>query len=289
MCNLKDKLAAGKFTVTVELDPPKSAAADKTVNEALKLINVVDAVNIADSPMANLRMSPIALAHIIETDVGLETVFHLTCRDRNVIGIQAELLGAAALGVHNILALGGDPPSRGDHPQARGIFETDSVGLIKLAAGLNNGQDSMGNTLGSSSSFFIGTAVNPCADDLDAEIAKLTAKVAAGARFVQTQPVYDVAVARSFMNQISHLPIYVLIGVLPLKSYKMALYLHDKVPGVVIPDAIMRRMADGGKLAGLQIATEIIDSLQGVAHGVHIMPLNDIDTVIQITANLADN
>lgn len=286
MLTLQEKLADGQFTVTVELDPPKSADAEKTISEASQLKGCVDAVNIADCPMANLRMSPIALSHVIQKDVGIESIFHLTCRDRNLIGLQAELLGAAALGVHNILALTGDHPSRGDHPDAAGIFEVDSTGLIRIAQQLNGGKDVKNNDLGKGTSFFIGTAVNPGADDWESELAKLTAKVDAGARFVQTQPVYDIAVAAAFLEKVKHLPIYVLIGVLPLKSHKMALYLHEKVPGITIPPEIMARMAAGGKQAGLEIAAELVQGFEKlkIGHGVHIMPLNDIQTVLNITA-----
>lgn len=286
MSTLQNKLAAGRFTLTVELDPPKSADAAKTITEAKQLKDRIDAVNIADCPMANLRMSPIALSHVIQADVGLETIFHLTCRDRNIIGLQAELLGAAALGVHNILALTGDHPQQGDHPQAKAVFETDSTGLIELAAKLNNRQDMMGNELDKGTSFFIGTAVNPGAEDLDKELEKLTAKITAGARFVQTQPVYDLEIAKRFMEKVKNLPIYVLMGILPLKSHKMALYLHEKVPGITIPPAIMDRMATGGKAVGLEIAAELVQGTKNIAHGVHIMPLNDIQTVLALTDQL---
>lgn len=286
MSTLQNKLTAGRFTLTVELDPPKSADAEKTITEAKQLKDRIDAVNIADCPMANLRMSPIALSHVIQADVGLETIFHLTCRDRNIIGLQAELLGAAALGVHNILALTGDHPQQGDHPQAKAVFETDSTGLIELAAKLNNSQDIMGNELHKGTSFFIGTAVNPGAEDLDKELEKLTAKITAGARFVQTQPVYDLEIAKRFMEKVKNLPIYVLMGVLPLKSHKMALYLHEKVPGITIPPVIMDRMATGGKAAGLEIAAELVRGTKNIAHGVHIMPLNDIQTVVALTDQL---
>jgi methylenetetrahydrofolate reductase (NADPH) len=280
---LREKLQIAKFTITVELDPPKSSEASKTINEARRLLGNVDAINIADSPMANMRMSPIALSHIIQAEVGVETIFHLTCRDRNLIGLQSELLGAAALGVTNILTLTGDAPERGDHPLATGVFETDSTGLIALAQNLNNGFDSTKHPLNSPTNFFIGSAVNPDADNQELELKKLTAKIAAGAKFVQTQPIYDLAIAERFMKNISHLPIYVLMGILPLKSYKMAQYLHEKVPGINIPQAILEEMKQGGKAAGITIARRLIKELKQTAHGIHIMPLNDIDTVLALT------
>lgn len=279
---LKQKLQQGQFTYTVELDPPKSSSANKTLEEASRLKPYIDAVNIADCPMANLRMSPIALAHIIQQDAGLETIFHLTCRDRNIIGLQAELLGAAALGVKNILTLTGDQPSRGDHPKAQGVFETDSTGLIKLAHRLNEGFDQTEHALDKETDFFIGSAANPGAEDLKQEREKLKVKLAAGTHFVQTQPIYDPEIAKRFMEAVHDLPVYVLIGILPLKGPKMARYLHEKVPGITIPPKIMERMEKHGKKAGLEIARELMDSLHGISHGLHIMPLNDIDTVIQL-------
>ncbi|MBU2703143.1 methylenetetrahydrofolate reductase 5-10 [Sporomusaceae bacterium BoRhaA] len=280
---LREKLQRGVFTITVELDPPKSSEASKTLQEATRLHGSVDAINIADSPMANMRMSPIALSHIIQIKVGIETIFHLTCRDRNIIGLQSELLGAAALGVTNILTLTGDDPKRGDHPDATGVFETDSTGLIQLANTLNQGLDKTGHSLDSPTHFFIGTAVNPDAKNPKLELEKLKAKIAAGARFTQTQPIYDIAVAERFMSEVSDLPIYVLMGILPLKSYKMAQYLHEKVPGINIPAAIMEEMKQGGKEAGIAIARRTIEKLKHISHGIHIMPLNNIDTVLALT------
>ena len=152
--------------------------------------------------MANVRMSPITLAHLIQRDVGVEAIFHLTCRDRNTIGLQAELLGASGLGVRNILALRGDPPSRGDHPEAHGVFEVDAVGLISLAAALNSGHTIGGGELGEGTDFAIGCVANPNAEDLEAEISRLEEKIAAGAHFVQTQPIFDVRAYERWANAI---------------------------------------------------------------------------------------
>ena len=275
--HLEDKLNNREFVVTVELDPPKSAVADKVCEQARQLVEWVDAVNIVDCPMANLRMSPIALAHIIQSDVGMETIFHLTCRERNLIGLQSELLGAAGLGVRNILTLTGDRPTSGDHPYAKGVFETDSTGLIRLAAQLNAGQDDAGNALEASPSFFIGTAANPTASDWPAELDKLEQKVAAGARFLQTQPVYDADAARLFLERIAHLPVYPIIGVLPLRGHKMARYLNEKVTGIVVPEPLIKAVEAGGKAAGFAAAHALVEELSTFAPGVHLMPLNDIE------------
>lgn len=285
MLTLRDKHQNGRFTVTVELDPPKSASPRKTEEEARQLTGWADAVNIADCPMAKLRMSPIALAHIIQTDFHLETIFHLTCRDRNLIGLQAELLGAAALGVHNILTLTGDPPSIGDHPHARAVFEVDSTGLIEIARMLNSGMDMAGNDLGEPTHFYIGTTGNPAAPDLDQELARLGEKKRAGAQFVQTQPIYDLRQAEAYLAGTKELGLPVLFGVLPLKSHKMALYLHEKVPGIVIPGALQDAMAEGGREAGLAIAADLVTGLRDLgAAGVHLLPINDIPAVPAILA-----
>lgn len=279
---LEQKLIDQEFVVTVELDPPKSAVADKVCEQARQLLAWVDAVNIVDCPMANLRMSPIALAHIIQSDVGMETIFHLTCRDRNLIGLQAELLGAYGLGVRNILTLTGDKPAAGDHPYAKGVFETDSAGLIRLAAQLNAGRDDAGKTLEVSSSFFIGTAVNPTATDWPAELDKLERKVAAGARFVQTQPIYEADTARLFLERVAHLPIFPILGILPLRGYKMAKYLTEKVAGVTVPETLLQAVEKGGKEAGIAAAQSLVRELSAFAPGVHIMPLNDMETALAL-------
>lgn len=286
LTELREKHKAGQFTITVELDPPKSASAQKTFDEAGRLAGVVDGINIADCPMAKMRMSPIALAHLIKFRENIDTIFHLTCRDRNVIGLQAELLGATALGVHNILTLTGDKPSSGDHPDAKAVFEVDSQGLLTIAGLLNKGRDLAGNELDEPTDFYIGTTGNPGADDLDAEYDKLAHRVELGANFVQTQPIYDLEKAARFIEKVKPLGIPVMLGLIPLKSFKMATYLHTKVPGISLAPEILKRMEDGGKQAGLEIATETLREIKKVAAGVHIMPLNDIDTVLYLVQHV---
>lgn len=285
--SLREKHQAGQFTITVELDPPKSASVNKTIKEAAQLLDKVDAINIADCPMAKLRMSPIALAHLIKFRAQIDTIFHLTCRDRNILGLQAELLGAAALGVNNILTLTGDEPSRGDHPDAKPVFEVDSIGLLKIANTLNNGFDLAGNPLDESTNFYIGTTGNPGADDLDAEKAKIIRKIEAGANFIQTQPIYDLEKAKRFVDMVEPLGLPVMLGLIPLKSFKMATYLHTKVPGIFLTDDILNRMEKGGKEAGLEIALETLLAIKQIAHGVHIMPLNDIQTVLYLIDHIS--
>lgn len=286
MTTLKEKNQQHIFTITTELDPPKSASPASTEDQVAKVAPYVDAVNIADCPMAKLRMSPIALSSIIQSHYRVESIFHLTCRDRNLIGLQAELLGAYALGVHNILTLTGDPPSIGDHPNAKGIFEVDSTGLIEIARTLNEGHDLMGHKLGEPTGFYIGTTANPGSEDPDTEIRRLEGKKKAGAQFIQTQPIYDIRQAEDFLSAAKELTLPILFGIVPLKSFKMATYLHNNVPGIRIPPHIMRAMETGNRETGLQISRELVTALKEMhADGAHLMPVNDVEAVPYIAAH----
>ncbi|MGE5553790.1 MAG: methylenetetrahydrofolate reductase [Betaproteobacteria bacterium] len=275
MKSLREKLDRGEFVVTVELEPPRGADPRPMLEKARRLTPVVDAVNVADSPMANLRMSPIACAHLLQQDQGVEAIFHLTCRDRNLLGLQAELLGAAALGVKNILALTGDRPERGDHPQATGVFEVDALGLARLARALNEGRDVNGKPLEAPTDFLIGGTTSPNAPDLEAEVARLRAKAEAGITFAQTQPVFDLEQAAEFQRRTARLGVRVLYGVLPLKSYKSAVYLATHVPGIRIPSEVLARMERGGPDEGVRLAREILTGLWGKVPGVHLFPMGD--------------
>lgn len=273
--SLREKLERGEFVVTVELEPPRGADPRPMLEKARQLKGAVDAVNVADSPMANLRMSPIACAHLLQQDQGVEAVFHLTCRDRNLLGLQAELLGAAALGVKNVLAITGDKPERGDHPQASGVFDVDCLGLVSLARALNQGQDVVGRPLDAPTDFFIGGTTSPNASDLEVEAARLSAKVAAGIRFAQTQPVFDLEQAADFQRRIKGLGVHVLYGVLPLKSHRSAVYLNTHVPGIRIPPAVLARLEEGAPDEGVRLAREILVELWGKVSGVHLFPMGD--------------
>jgi len=284
--NLREKLAANKFVVTVELDPPKTLNLDKILREinSANFKKLVDAVNVTDCPLAKLRMSPIALSHIIQEKVGLEAIFHITCRDRNLLGLQAELLGAFALGVKNILALTGDPPEMGDYVRATGVYDVDSIGLTKMINSLNNGYKYEDGELMDRTDFFIGAAVNPTASDLKKEVERFEEKVSAGAHFVQTQPIYDVGLLEKFLKLTAHINIPKIIGIMPLKSYKMIEYLNNNLPGIFIPYKLQERMKGKDVEEGIKIAQEIIDKirkLKGVA-GIHIFPLRDMDLVCRL-------
>jgi methylenetetrahydrofolate reductase (NADPH) len=282
MMTLREKHQQGQFTITVELDPPKSSSAEKTFEQAARLKGKVDAINIADSPMSKMRMSPISLSYLLQHNKEIETIFHLTCRDRNIIGLQSELLGAAALGVHNILTLTGDKPDNGDHPFAQSVFEVDCMGLLNIAKTLNAGKDLAGNDLDAPTNFYIGATGNPGALDLEIERQKLAAKIQNGAHFVQTQPIYDLEQAKRYIDKMSEFDVPIMLGLIPLKSFKMATYLHEKVPGINLTQEILDRMEKGGKEAGTEIAIETLEQIKKMAAGVHIMPLNDIDTTLYI-------
>lgn len=287
MARLLHRLRQGQFAVTVEIDPPRGASVMKTLEKVRRFADRVDAVNVADCPMANVRMSPITLAHLLQRDVQVEAIFHLTCRDRNVIGLQAELLGAAGLGVRNILALRGDPPTRGDHPDAKGVFETDAVGLIRVANTLNQRQTVAGGKLDWGTDFAIGCAANPTATDLELEVSRLEEKVAAGAHFVQTQPIYDALLLERWLAKIEgRVRVPILYGILPLKNYEFALHLNQNVPGIVVPDRVVEQMRVGGEGEGLRQTAELLRQITPMIHGIHIFPMNSSERVLGVLAAL---
>jgi methionine synthase / methylenetetrahydrofolate reductase(NADPH) len=237
----------------------------------------VDAINVADSPMARVRMSALTLCHLIQDRVGVETILHLTTRDRSLMGLQSELLGAHALGVRNILALTGDPPSLGDYPDSSAVYDVDSVGLIRVLGRLNAGNDSAGAPIGRPAGFAVGCAVDPTRPDLAHEAERLRAKLEAGAGFVMTQPIYDPAVWRAFLDAFGEpaLPVPVVIGILPLQSSRHAEFLHNEVPGITLSDAArerMRRAGADGRAEGVRMAQELLLALRPLVHGVYLMP-----------------
>ncbi len=288
---LKRKLAdPEEFVITAEVEPPKGV----DVSAALEAARIskscgVDAVNVTDNPMARLRMSSIAVAALIQRETGLETVVQITTRDRNVLGLQSDLLGAAGLGLKAILCLGGDPLKIGDYPQAKQVSEVDVLGLLRIARGLNSGADLAGNAIGSATSFAIACAANPAAADLEVELSKLLAKIEAGATFAQTQPVYDIAALESFFAREEARAIPLLIGLIPLRSLKQTLFFANEVPGIVVPESIQQRMrragergADHEKAEGLSIARELASAIAGLARGIHIMPMGKYGLVGEI-------
>jgi len=269
-----------KFTTSVELYPPKGMDARKVLASAEMLKEYgVDCVNIPDGPRAMARMSPMALAHLIESNLGMETILHYCCRDRNILGMQSDLLGCHALGLKNILAVTGDPPKLGDYPDATSVFDIDSIGLCQMISKLNRGQDLVGNSVKSQAAFHLGVGANPGAINFDLEVERYKQKVAAGAEYVMTQPIFDVRQLERFIDATRDHRIPLLVGVLPLVSSKNAEFLHNEVPGVEVPQSIRERLAsvedeDTARQIGVDIAREAIQnsrSLEGVS-GVYIMP-----------------
>ncbi len=273
--SLRDKFKK-KFIVTVEIDPPRGTAIEKEIRAVQSLREAgVDAVNISDSPMARVRLSPLPLAQIVKNRIGMDVILHFTCRDRNIIALQSDLLGAHALGVDTILALTGDPPSVGDYPYATAVFEITSQGLVQMMKTLNEGFDLAGNPIGEPTSFLIGVAVNPSSEDPSREVKKLEAKVEAGAHFAQTQPVFDLPVLERFLKLVSHLEIPLIVSLLPLYNYRHTEFLHNEVPGIEIPHPIrerMKRVGDKGAEEGVEIARELLSQLRGLVQGVSLMP-----------------
>src|SRR6267378_3236460 len=272
------KLQKNEFAVCVEIDPPKGIALDRVYEQVDKIMasGKVDAIDINSGAMARVGMDALITAGALEAR-GVETVPHLTTRDYNIIGLQAMLLGAWTVGgVRNVLAITGDPPSVGDYPETSGVYEVDSVGLVKVLHRLNEGTDWAGKTLGGQTNFTIGVAVNPVADDLDAEIARFHAKVEAGAHFAMTQPLFDPAHWHAFMKKLGRkLPIPVLIGVWPLNSYKQALRLNNEVPGIVIPEPLLKSMEAAGATArdcGFEVAREMLAWARTELAGAYLIP-----------------
>jgi homocysteine S-methyltransferase len=286
---LAEKLG-NQFVVTVEITPPKGIDLER-VKEGVNFLKQagVDAVNISDSPMARVRISPIALAHLLKEELGMESIVHFTCRDRNFISLQSELLGAAALGIQNILALTGDPPSIGDHPFARPVFDVNSEGLVQILSKLNSGVDFAGNPLGRATSFTIGVALNPGAADLDREIERLRRKIEYGAHFILTQPIYDVQDLERFLERFAGPLPPILGGILPLRSFRHAEFLHNEVPGITIPEQFRKRMAEAQnpKEEGIAIACEVIARIQKMVAGIYLMPpFEKYDMAVEIIGRL---
>ncbi|HEV8118683.1 MAG TPA: bifunctional homocysteine S-methyltransferase/methylenetetrahydrofolate reductase [Thermoanaerobaculia bacterium] len=278
----KRKLADNdEFVVTAEIEPPRGADVSAAIEGARTARGCgVDAVNVTDNPMARLRMSSIAVAALVQRETGLDAVVQITTRDRNVLGLQSDLLGASGLGLKALLCLGGDPLKIGDYPQAKQVSEVDVLGLLRIARGLNGGADLAGNSIGAPTGFAVGCAANPAAADLEVELSKIRAKIEAGATFAQTQPVYDVAALESFFSHPEARAIPMLIGLIPLRSLKQTLFFANEVPGIVVPEAIqdrMRRASESGpdheKAEGLAIARELAAAIAGIARGLHIMPM----------------
>ncbi|MBI4429691.1 MAG: bifunctional homocysteine S-methyltransferase/methylenetetrahydrofolate reductase [Ignavibacteriales bacterium] len=265
-----------KFLTTVELDIPRGLDISSLIEGARYLQQYgIDAINITDGARARLRMSSIAISYQIQTQVGIEAMTHMATRDRNMIGVQAELLGAHALGLRNILCITGDPTNIGDYPQATSVFDLDSPGLIRAVKSMNEGKDLMGNTIEQKASFLIACAVNAMADNMDAEMEKLEKKIDAGVDIAFTQPVYDMKTLEQLIMRTSDWKIPVMLGLLPLRSYKHAEFLHNEIPGMTIPETIRKKMhsaGDKGAEVGIEIAVSFLNEAKSEVAGVYLLP-----------------
>lgn len=276
---IKNKLVTGakdKYFISVELDPPKGTVAKKIIRQANELYECgADAINVGDSPMARVRMSSLATCHLIRNGVGIETIIHFTTRDRNLMGIQADLLGCNALGIRNILALTGDPPSVGNYAHATAVYDVDSIGLIKIIGQLNEGKDIAGNSIGTPTQLNIGCALNLTIESRAIEKERLAKKIEAGADFIMTQPIYQLSDFTDFIEVFGEIPLPVLIGIMPLHSFKHAEYLHNEVPGISIPEPIrkaMEKAGDDGSKVGIELAEELLEQIRPYSAGVYMVP-----------------
>ncbi|MDD2625140.1 MAG: bifunctional homocysteine S-methyltransferase/methylenetetrahydrofolate reductase [Candidatus Riflebacteria bacterium] len=284
-----EKLAAKKFIVTAELTPPKGCDPDSVIVKAQQLKDIgIDAVNIPDGPRASARLSPLAMALLIEKKVGIETILHYCCRDRNILGIQSDLLGAYALGLRNILAITGDPPKVGNYPQATAVFDIDSIGLVNIVNRLNHGRDLGNNLIGRPTGFVCGVGVNPGAIDIDLEVRRFEWKVDAGAEYAITQPVFDVDLLERFLEKIKHVRIPIFAGIWPLTGLKNAEFMNNEVPGAAVPQPIMERLRKANSIEaqreeGIMIAREALERVKNIVNGVQLsVPFGRVENIVKI-------
>jgi homocysteine S-methyltransferase len=275
---LAAKMAAGKFVVSVEVNPPLGLDPTPCI-EAARLLKAagVDVVNTADGPRASVRMENLTAAVLMQREAGMEVLLHVCCRDRNLLALQAHVLGAHAFGVRNLVVITGDPPKVGDYPDATAVYDLDSIELLQWVEGFNHGIDPTGKQLDDVTRFHVATGAEPAALDYDREIRRLERKAAAGADFVMTQPVFDPRIMERFLDDIAHLHLPLLMGVWPLASYRNAEFLHDNVPGMSIPEEVRRRMKGAGsgpkaRAEGVKIAQEALVALRPRIQGAYIMP-----------------
>ncbi len=277
---LARRLSEGHFVTSVEISPPRGVDPTKVLSAVSKLRDAgVDAVNIPDGPRASARMSPMALSALITQQVGIETILHYCCRDRNLLGMQSDLLGTHALGIRNLIIITGDPPKLGDYPQATPVFDVDSIGLTEIVERLNHGLDLGAKSLGAPTSFFVGVGVNPGAINLDHEIDRFRQKVQAGANCAYTQPVFDPKRLFTFLERTEDIDIPILVGILPLNSHRNAEFFHNEVPGMDVPDDVRARMKEAGsgdeaKRVGVEIAKEALAKARSSSRirGAYVMP-----------------
>jgi 5,10-methylenetetrahydrofolate reductase len=272
--SFREKVESGKFIVTSEIGPPKGVDIKEMLEDAELLRNKVDALNVTDLQSSVMRLGSLAVCALLKQK-GLEPILQVTCRDRNRLALQSDLLSASVLGIENVLALTGDHPKLGDHPSAAAVFDLDSIQLLEVIKTLQEGKDMMGNPLKGIPNFFPGAVVNPGAEPLEPELIKMEKKNRMGAKFFQTQAVYDINRFTEFMKQVESLKVPVFAGIVLLKSAGMAKYMNENVAGVAVPQELIDEMAKTkDKVAtSIDIAARIIKAVRPICQGVHIMPI----------------
>lgn len=273
--NLREKLHRGKFVVTSELGPPKGTDVTKALVEAKAMTSSVDAMNVTDLQGGVMKLGSLALCRLL-IEQGIEPIFQLTAASRNRLAIQSDLLSAYVLGIRNVLLLGGDPPKVGDHPDAKPVYDLDTMGLFQAAQTLKEGKDLAGHPLeGAPSDLFVAGAANPVVEDLEMERQKIEKKVELGCEFFQTQAVFDVSLYEKFLSKVRHVKKPFLVGIIVLKSAKMAKFMNDHIPGIRVPESFIREIdeASDKKKKAVEIAARLIKALKPMAQGFHIMPL----------------
>jgi homocysteine S-methyltransferase len=289
------KIVAGEFVTTIEITPPKGPNPEAMIKSVHSIKAAgVDAVNVPDGPRAQNRMGAIAVAVLLQQRVGIETVLHYCCRDRNLLGMHSDLLGCAALGLHNLLVITGDPPKMGPYPEATAVFDIDSIGLTNMVSLMNRGLDLGGNPFGEPTRFTVGVGVNPGHLDLEYELRRLDWKVKAGAEYAITQPVFDARQLEHFLGRIEHMKLPVVAGIWPLLSYRNAQFMNNEVPGVSVPDEVMERMRIASEKSkehalreGVTIARETLSRVRGRVAGVQVSaPLGRVDLALQVFEGL---
>jgi methylenetetrahydrofolate reductase (NADPH) len=277
MNTVADKIIAREFVVTSELTPPKGVDLTDVFAKAESLKGYVDAFNVTDSHRARMSIAPVAVARLL-LDRGIEPIVQITARDRNRIAIQADILGAAALGARNFVFMAGDPPANGDHPEAKPVFDLNSNQMLRAGHELSQGRDMAGNPLRGTPVLFLGATANPGAVDLQAEVINTRRKIDAGAQFLQTQAVYERATIEKFLDAVKPDGVAILAGIIPLKSSKMGAWLNANVPGIRVPDALLEEMhsvagTDSEIARGIDIAARTIREIEKLCAGVHVMAL----------------
>ena len=283
MSKLREALQSGRVVITGELTPPKGTDLSALFAKADSLKSIVDAVNLTESHAARMAMDPVAVGHLL-LDRGVEPIVQMTCRDKNRIAIQASLLGAAALGIPNVVFMGGDPPKNGDHPDAKPVFDFFASQLLDAARSLQSGRDWTGNELKGIPKFCVGAVANPGASDLSMELDNMQRKIDAGAEFLQTQAIYDTGTFEKFMDVAAKSDVSILAGIIPIKSVKMATYMNDKVPGVSVPGDLIAEIAKAEEennvvAVSIDIAARLCREIKTMCNGVHIMAIGWEDKI----------